>query len=529
MQRITLVFTFLLSAGFGLVSCGSNNNGVGDGGLIDFGPGSCTLKGVDPSCDKPCSGDADCPDSLYCSMGKCAAQCTADAPCPSGYACAKGRCLHVTGSDPGKDPSSCTNLQCRQLDCTPAGGSSTTITGKVYAPNGTLPLYNAIVYVPNQPTTALVEGVTCDVCGAQQSGQPIAATISGTDGSFTLQNVPVSDNLPLVIQVGKWRRQITVPKVTACTTQTITDVNMTRLPRTKAEGDMPKMAIATGKADPFECLLRKIGIADSEITLPTGNGRVHFYHLNGKNMQPAAPQADDATNGLYSSLDKLKTYDVVMLPCEGGPTLDNKSDAQLKNIVDYTTAGGRIFTTHFSYTWLTKLTSNEPAPPFPGVVNWDVSGPDPSTPYYGTIDTTFPKGMAFSQWMSNVGALETMGAGAGKLSIAEPRHDVLTVIDPPAKRWIYSDTGNQPKIVQHFTFNTPLSGAALDDGGMPIECGRVVYSDFHVSAGATQAGNFPMSCKDEPLTPDEKALVFMLFDLSACVQNDNTPVGPPIQ
>jgi hypothetical protein len=515
--------TLLLSSLLFIASaCGSNNGGPPDGAILDFGPGGCSLAGSDPTCGKACTGDTDCADTLFCSNGKCAAVCTAQAPCPSGYLCAKGQCL-AKAVDPGK----CTNLSCLQVTC--SNGGSTTLTGKVFAPNGTLPLYNAIVYVPNAPLAALPEGVSCDVCGAVQSGQPVTATITGTDGSFVLSNVPVSNDLPLVVQMGKWRKEVKIPKITACTAAAV-DVGLTTLPKTAAQGNMPKMAIATGNADPFECLLRKIGIADSEITLPTANGRVHYYRLNGKDMSPSAPAANAAgMTGLYSELTKLKQYDVVMLPCEGNPNLDTKNVTQLKNIVDYTTAGGRIFATHYSYAWLQKLTNNEPAPPFPGIANWSLDENNPPEPFFGTLNTSFPKGMAFSQWMGNVGALVSMGANAGKLDIKDPRHDLTTVIDPPAKRWIYSDTGSQVKIDQHFTFNTPLSGAALDDAGMPIQCGRVVFSDFHVSADAlTGMNTFPASCKVQELSPQEKALAFMLFDLSSCVQDDDAPVGPPI-
>src|SRR4051812_11761696 len=52
----------------------------------------------------------------------------------------------------------CVDGQC-QMTC--PGGGTTTLSGKVYAPNGTLPLYNAIVYIPSVPVDPFTSGVTC--------------------------------------------------------------------------------------------------------------------------------------------------------------------------------------------------------------------------------------------------------------------------------------------------------------------------------------------------------------------------------
>jgi hypothetical protein len=66
----------------------------------------------------------------------------------------------------------------------------TTVKGTVYDPGGKLPLYNVMVYVPNAPLDAIVEGVTCDKCGTIASGQPVASALTDASGNFTMTDVP---------------------------------------------------------------------------------------------------------------------------------------------------------------------------------------------------------------------------------------------------------------------------------------------------------------------------------------------------
>ena len=243
-----------------------------------------------------------------------------------------------TGGGAGGSPvvtqgTPCQGLECQQSTCKggncaqPAcpGGAVTTLTGKVYDPAGRVPLYNVDVYVPNGPLPDFQDGPSCDSCANRVSGHAVVRTTTDASGSFTLgdhdADVPAGSNIPLVVQIGKWRRQITIPTVAACTQTALTDPNQIRLPRDQSEGHIPKMALTTGQNDALECLLRKVGISDSEFTPETGNGRINFYAGGG-----GTSAYDSTLNGgaaftpvhpWWDSLDNLKKYDIILHSCEG--------------------------------------------------------------------------------------------------------------------------------------------------------------------------------------------------------------------
>lgn len=139
------------------------------------------------------------------------------------------------GADSGGEGSApCQGVQCLQKKC--GGGGDTTVTGTMFAPNGKLPLYNAIVYVPNSKSDPLTKSTTCDRCGAV-TGNPVVSAITDSSGTSTLKNVPVGKDIPLVIRIGKWRRQVTIPTVAECTETPLNDPELTRLP--KKQGGRP--------------------------------------------------------------------------------------------------------------------------------------------------------------------------------------------------------------------------------------------------------------------------------------------------
>jgi hypothetical protein len=395
---------------------------------------------------------------------------------------------------------------CRWTNC--ADGKRTTLSGTVRTPAKVDPdpLYNAVVYVPGAPLDPFSDGVTCDRCG-NVSGKPLAAALSQSDGTFTLDDVPAGHDIPLVLQMGRWRRQVVLPEVVECQDNALPE-ELTRFPRNRSEGDIPRMAVVTSMYDPEECILRKIGIEDAEFTAPSETGRIHLYQGSGARGPSGTPQG----SALWGDPATLARYDMVLLPCGSTPEflLSEDGDAARGALANYADIGGRVFTTDLSFTWIT-----EDGSPFAQTANW-VEFPnidDPQPELASLVDTTFPKGQALAEWLNGIGATSTLG----EIMLQETFRRSLTV-NAPTQRWLYS---TEPESLQSFTFNTPI------DVGAEQQCGRFAYSSFHIAGAQGSGSQFPEECDDAPLTPQERVLEFMLFDLASCVQIDTGKPKPP--
>ncbi len=400
-------------------------------------------------------------------------------------------------------------LKCRQTTC--EGGKTTSISGVVLDPAGQLPIYNAIVYVPQEALKPFPSGATCDKCGTLASGLPLVTTLTDAKGHFVLENMPTGADVPVVVQVGKWRRQLTVPNVAACTDTPITDTNLTRLPRKASEGDMPQIALVTG-CDAMECFLRNIGIDDSEFTAPSGPGHVHMYQgqaafdHGGSIPEGGAPDAAV----LWDDSAQLSKYDLAIFACECAVHAESKPPEALAAVRSYVNGGGRLFAAHYHGYWI-----RDGGADLNSVGTWRNTESDNTV--FGTeldVEQTFPKGQALAEWLVNVGASSKKGVlGAGGVA-----WDLTAANPTEATAWITTDPKPGQRAPTYLTFNTPV--------GQQDQCGRVVFTDLHVSAN-TDGKVFPSGCTDPSLTEREKALEFLFFDLSSCIQKDSDPPVPP--
>ena len=327
----------------------------------------------------------------------------------------------------------------------------------------------------------------------------------------------------MVIQIGKWRREIAIPSVAECVDTPITDVNLTRLPRNQSEGHLPKIAVTTGASDALECFVRKLGISDSEFTTDAGGGRVNLF-VGGEPAPGGGGQGTGSFSPTFGSVGsvafppattlwgdpvKLATYDMMLLSCEGAQFADVKSPFT-GNVKAFADAGGRIIAGHLHLYWL----RNGPAP-WPGTATYLGPGATSADPTVGTVRTDVSEGSrpgrlaGLRRGVCHSWKPSTLGNGSLRRGgrAADARVDDRSQFD-----------GNEHELL---TFDTPVEAAASN------QCGRVGYVDFHVKTTVTtQVGKdnsnptlpYPTGCQSTILTPQEQSLEFMLFDIGACIQ-----------
>ena len=411
--------------------------------------------------------------------------------------------LTPTNTDPfgGQRDGGCQGRGCKRAACS---GAPTSIRGRVLDPAGRRPVYGAAVYVPIAELHPIQSGATCRRCD-ELTVSAVVSALSDARGEFVLENVPVDTALPVVVELGSFRRTVEW-NVAPCVENSLPDGTL-RLPRSTEEGEMPRIAVTTGGADSLECLLRGAGIADVEF-VPGGPSTRHVHLFRGKGGGGLAGAPIPDASSFWNALDSLRGYDVVALSCEGDEANETKGgDAPGARgaMHAYANAGGHVFATHFQRTWLQR----SPFPDFQGIAEWGGAAVVGTT---YDVDVSFPKGTAFSSWLTGVGASKT----AGSIDLQGVTYSVGAV-RRPSQSWIKRGEDG----VRYFSFNTPL------DAPPEAQCGRVVFGDLHVSGRG--GGDFPASCgaADAPLTPEQLALEFLMFDALACVRDDRSLPVPP--
>ena len=231
-----------------------------------------------------------------------------------------------------------------------------TLTGTVWAPNGTIPVSGALVYTSDTEPTAIPQEVYCAEC--VELSCSAYTTFTNADGTFELPT-PAADAKYLVVQKGQF---LTYTTIDIAEGDTALADDLTTLP---GENDpdngkfIPLIAIADGSYDRLEDAFGKFGLGDTMIAnmeerLVPGTEPFDLWD-NGQDPGFDGFQSQGTFDQLVQDYDKLKQYHAIFVPCSSNVYNNIINNAQVQqNIHDWVEAGGRWYVADWSAEWMQR-------------------------------------------------------------------------------------------------------------------------------------------------------------------------------
>ncbi len=341
------------------------------------------------------------------------------------------------------------------------------LSGAVVAPQGTIPVARALVYVTKVKPVPIPSGVYCDRCVELPDGTPHAFT--EIDGTFEFV-APASGDAYLVVQKGQFRR-VRAIKLEEGTN--LVPLEFTRLPGQPNSGlgdSVPKIAISEGDFDDIQISLGKLGVLTfdliDEYTIPT-------------------------TEYLLGDLDTLNDYHILFLPCTG-PCANPYADSPKvqSNLRDFVRAGGKVYVTDYSYEFVRRT--------WPGFYNWEFEDADSGSACGSSYDA--PAAVNDESLKDWLGVMSITNFQILKNYTRILQTNPADVTDLNGKLVTVSPTTWISALDQGVSSAT----VSFQDG-----CGRVLFSTYHTEGDP-----------DSPqLLPQELALLYVLLEVGLCVDD----------
>jgi hypothetical protein len=383
-------------------------------------------------------------------------------------------------------------------------GSSTALTGTVYAPNGVDPIPNVRVYaaITINPYPANY----CDKCSSPID-PAYASTTSAADGTFTLHldAVPVATTIDFAIQIGRFRKHTTLP-VTACTLAAVPAAAET-LPGNSTAGDIPKIAVSSGNVDHLDVILAALGITEYDCY----EGRKTAGASTATCNETATGNATIAD--VLASSATLGSYNMAFLSCAPDAYktfIGTHSQATMTaNTASWVAGGGRLFVTDTAYDYIAQA--------FPSSITWaggagspqPVDGANlgcsppnnttgPTTAYNVTVDDP-----TLTTWLQIVGFPSSPNVSVSGFynpwSLISSLPATTTLI---ANGSIPVDLSGETNVC---TTSAPQNVPLTAQFDVP-SCGRVVFSSYHTLSNVST----------NSLTAQEKIMEYLIFYAATC-------------
>ena len=449
-----------------------------------------------------------------------------------------GASQDASGSSPSGTASSTTTLLLDVGGEDPTGdtcqpGGEATMTGLVTAPNGTLPISGALVYLTHdQPT--IPQTVHCSECVDLACGTPY--TFSGPDGTFSLDAPPGDWNV--VVQKGQFMR-VTPASLAEGDNPLAADV--TRMPDHNdppAGQFIPRIAVALGDHDHLEDALAKLGLGTTEIKdfkelLVNGSEQFDVWDNSPDRDFPGAM---GSFTQLVQNQALMAKYHIIFVPCtqQAGEYLEALDDpAVINNIQAWVAAGGKWY-----------------------VADWSSEAISAPFPQYQTFwkrqDST-----TIEQWKdqdtADLGRYDPLGvvldpdleawldALPPALKDINPENDpdlesypVIDDLPNVQTMYVYSGVKEVPEVLVpdpmggqvNVGHKVWIEGPGAESWGVPpadsnwpltitgeYGCGRIMFTAYHTVESGGYVG----------LSPQELVLMYLILEIGVC----QTPYAPP--
>ncbi|HEY3352600.1 MAG TPA: hypothetical protein VGQ83_05095 [Polyangia bacterium] len=414
----------------------------------------------------------------------------------------------ITGDGPGA-----------QTDVAPPPLPNAHVRGIVYAPNGRsvtppITVMNALVYVTDNAPAPIPQNVYCERCTELPSGAHFVKT--DEYGAFDLQ---IWDGAYImVIQKGQFRivRPIVVGKDA---TLEVPPEDTTLPSRSSSDGNdtIPRIALLMGSYDKLEDLFAKMGLAD----------------LNGSNVQWGAnTQFDVYDNGAYStlppsgspylkgtalellsSLEKMKQYHIIFVPCSSENEEVVKNATVKQNVKEYVKLGGKYYVADWSYDYLLQVYKSRDDGPVVNFDSYDGSyGSANVVPGFDSLGHAVDADLY--KWLE----AQQTGWGGDSLTLVE-NFDMITSLDEgyvgddPENGPVYQKADvivEGPHVGDEGTSWKALPASSIYPLtiGFPSGCGRVLYTTYH-TVGSMGDGHTGIEVQ-------ERILIYLIMEIGVC-------------
>ena len=362
-----------------------------------------------------------------------------------------------------------------------------TLHGKVVAPEGTIPISGALVYLIKGAPPAIPSGNYCDEC--VQLGDTTPYAFSRADGTFDLPAYS-EGSWQLVVQKGQFRRVRAIDVVAG---DVAVPLASTTLPSKTdaANGDtIPKMAIVNMVWDHIDVTLGRLGLGTIVNNGIFGQGvdRTTAPYDFWDSTFNAGSKGDYQT--FLSNPALMAQYNIIFLPCAWSEsttcdTTQPAGDPQIQaNLQQFVQNGGKLYVTDYAYEFVRQ--------PFPGFVTWqDESSALGSACLPGAWDSpAVSPDQGLTDWLA--------AQGIASFDIQQSWTAIETVHAQPG----VDVNGNPVTITPKVWVQTPSQAPATIS--FEQKCGRVLFSTYHTEASDT-------------LAPQERALLYVLLEVAVCV------------